>query len=90
MEVEWEGRGGQGRKIPGHDSGMGGLGPRGRGGGGGGGGPTKMGLVAMRVTTSMTAWSVQPSLSALRLSAMEPAVATSILMSCTAGGHPLA
>lgn len=41
-----------------------------------------MGLVAIRVTTSMTAWSVQPSLSALRLCAMEPAVVTSIPMSC--------
>lgn len=46
-------------------------------------GCTFMGLVAMRVTTSMTTWSEQPSLSALRLCAMEPAVVTSMPMSCT-------
>lgn len=46
-------------------------------------GHTFIGLVAMRVTTSMTAWSVQPSLSAFRLCAMEPAVVTSMPMSCT-------
>ena len=47
------------------------------------GAPTFMGLVASRVTTSMTALSVQPSLRACRLWAMDPAVLTSSDIPCT-------